>query len=95
MAAKLSHPNICQTYDVAEIDGRLVMSMEYIDGKTLNAYTKPGKLLSRSSWLSQSNVRKIALAVEAAHQKGMIHRDLKPGEYYAVSKLRSATQQDN
>jgi serine/threonine protein kinase len=77
MAAQLSHPNICQVYDVAEIDGRLVMSMEYIPGKTMAAYTKPGKLLSDRQAVTQ--IRKVALAVEAAHQKGMIHRDLKPG----------------
>ena len=77
MAAQLSHPNICQVYDVAEIDGRLVMSMEYIPGKTMAAYTKTGKLLSDRQAVTQ--IRKVALAVEAAHQKGMIHRDLKPG----------------
>ena len=77
MAAQLSHPNICQVYDVAEIDGRLVMSMEYIPGKTMAAYTKPGKLLSDRQAVTQ--IRKVALAVEAAHKKGMIHRDLKPG----------------
>ncbi len=77
MAAKLSHPNICQTYDISEIDGQYVMAMEYIDGKTLNAYTKRGRLLSDR--LAVSLVRKVALAVEVAHQQGMIHRDLKPG----------------
>ncbi len=77
MAAKLSHSNVCQTYDISEIDGQYVMAMEYIDGKTLNAYTKPGKLLSDR--LAVSLVRKVALAVEVAHQQGMIHRDLKPG----------------
>jgi serine/threonine protein kinase len=77
MAAQLSHPNICQTYDVAVIDGQYVMTMEYIEGKTLAAYAKPNKLLGSRQVVTL--VRKVALAVEAAHQKGMIHRDLKPG----------------
>ena len=77
MAASLSHPNICQVFDVAVIDGRHVMAMEYIDGRTLSAYTKPEKLLPERQAVQL--VKKVALAVEAAHQKKMIHRDLKPG----------------
>ena len=77
LAAQLSHPNICQVYDVGLIDGQYVMAMEYIEGKTLAAYTKVGKLLTARQ--AAGFVRKIALAVEVAHQKGLIHRDLKPG----------------
>ena len=77
MAASLSHPNICQVFDVAVIDSRHVMAMEYIDGRTLSAYTKPDKLLPERQAVQL--VKKVALAVEAAHQKKMIHRDLKPG----------------
>jgi|GEM_PF-4156522 len=50
--------------------------MEYIEGRTLAAFTKPGKLLSECQ--AASLVKKVALAVEAAHQQGMIHRALKP-----------------
>ncbi len=77
MAAQLSHPNICHVHDVGVIDGRYVMAMEYIEGKTLAAFTKPGKLLTERQAVLL--VKKVALAVEAAHQKGLIHRDLKPG----------------
>ena|GEM_PF-1199818 len=77
LAAQLSHPNICQVYDVGVIDGQYVMAMEYIDGRTLSAYTKPDKLLSERQ--AAALVKKVALAVEAAHKKNMIHRDLKPG----------------
>jgi len=44
--AQLSHPNICQIHDVGVIDGQYLMAMEYIEGRTLAAFTKPGKLLS-------------------------------------------------
>ncbi len=77
LAAQLSHPNICQIHDVGVIDGQYVMAMEYIEGKTLAAFAKPGKLLSERQVVSL--VKKVALAVEAAHHQGMIHRDLKPG----------------
>ncbi len=77
MAAQLSHINICQIYDVGVIDGQYVMAMEYIDGKTLSGFTKAGKLISERQ--AVYFVRKVAIAVEAAHQKGLIHRDLKPG----------------
>ncbi len=77
MAAQLNHPNICQVYDVSEIDGRFVMAMEYIPGRTLATYTKPDKLLGTRQAVMQ--VRRVAQTMELAHQKGMIHRDLKPG----------------
>ncbi len=77
MVAQLSHPNICQVYDVGIIDAQYVMAMEYIEGKTLGAFTKTGKLLNERH--AVVFIKKVALAVEAAHQKGLIHRDLKPG----------------
>ncbi|HQZ65424.1 MAG TPA: DUF1080 domain-containing protein [Planctomycetaceae bacterium] len=77
MAAQLNHPNICQVYDVSEIDGRFVMAMEYIPGRTLATYTKPDKLLGTRQAVMQ--VRRVAQTMELAHQRGLIHRDLKPG----------------
>lgn len=77
MAAQLSHSNICHVHDIGVIDGQYVMAMEFIEGKTLAAFTKPEKLLSERQ--AAVLIRKVALAVEAAHQKGLIHRDLKPG----------------
>ena len=76
LAAQLTHPNICQIYDVGEIDGQLVMAMEYIEGRDLSTFTKPDKLMSARVVVGL--VKKIALAVETAHRLGMVHRDLKP-----------------
>ncbi len=76
LAAQLTHPNICQIYDVGVIDGQLVMAMEYIEGRDLAAFTKPDKLMSARAAVGL--VKKIALAVDVAHQKGLVHRDLKP-----------------
>lgn len=76
IAAQLGHPNICQVYEFKMIDGRWVMAMEYVEGCTLAMFTRPSTLLkTRDAVLL---VKKIALAMEAAHQKGLIHRDLKP-----------------
>ncbi len=77
LAAALSHPNICQVFDAVVIDGQQLMAMEYINGPTLSTYTRPEKLLPERQAVLL--VKKIALAVEAAHRKKLIHRDLKPG----------------
>jgi serine/threonine protein kinase len=76
-AAVLGHPHICRVYDVGEIDGRDFIAMELIEGKPLSDYIRGGKLPSlRSAALT---VRKLAQALQSAHQQGVIHRDLKPG----------------
>ena len=64
--AALSHPNICQIYDVGP--GYLVL--EYIDGRPLSGPLPPEQVLDVA--------RQIASALQAAHARGIIHRDLKP-----------------
>jgi formylglycine-generating enzyme required for sulfatase activity/predicted Ser/Thr protein kinase len=75
-AATLDHRNICSVYDMGDIDGVHYISMAYIAGRPLTA------LIDRSRPQSQRSVamivRKLALALETAHQAGIIHRDLKP-----------------
>jgi serine/threonine-protein kinase len=75
-ARQVSHPNVCRVYDVDEIDGRLFLSMEYIDGEHL------ASLLTRIGHLPASKVLEIAhqlcAGLAAAHRKGVLHRDLKP-----------------
>lgn len=84
-AARLTqHPNICQVFDFGESDGQPYLAMEYLTGKTLSAFTKPGSLPSQRQ--AAALVRKIALAVQAAHDKGLVHRDLKPGNIMLVAR---------
>ena len=75
-AAILDHANLCPVYDVGRIRGIPYLTMGYIKGQPLSHFVGQGKLLSlrRVAVL----VRKLALALEVAHDKGVIHRDLKP-----------------
>ena len=75
-AATLSHPNLCPVFDVGEIDGRHYIAMAYVQGQTLAAYINPDKPLAQKS--AALILRKVALAMQEAHQSGIIHRDLKP-----------------
>lgn len=75
-AAAVSHANVCQVYDAGEAGGIYYMTMAYIDGTSLSEIIKsdPQMLQTKAALI----IRKVALAVEEAHQLGMIHRDLKP-----------------
>lgn len=75
-AAAIQHPNICPIFDVDEVEGTLFMTMAYIEGRTLSRYVESIEELSMSQTVYM--VRKLALALHAAHERGIIHRDLKP-----------------
>ncbi len=74
-AATLDHPYLCPVHDVGEIDGRLYLTMAYIDGQSLAESTRGKSLPPRQV---AALVGKLALALQEAHAKGVIHRDLKP-----------------
>ncbi len=70
--AQVNHRHVCQIHDWVEHEGSAYIAMEYIEGETLATAGRqmvlPQKLLA---------IRAIALALEAAHAKGIVHRDLK------------------
>jgi len=70
--AALNHPNICTLYDV----GPNYLVMELVEGPTLAEHLKQGAISLEESL---NIARQIAEALETAHQKGITHRDLKPG----------------
>ena len=75
-AATLRHPNICPVYDVGQIEGTHYISMAYIEGHPLSAFIRSGKPQPERQILIV--VRKLAQALEEAHEHGIVHRDLKP-----------------
>jgi predicted Ser/Thr protein kinase len=75
-AATIEHPNICPIYDVGAIDGIPYATMAYLEGRPLSELLKADKRLPQRPVAAV--VRKLALAMQAAHANGVIHRDLKP-----------------
>ncbi len=75
-AAQLSHPNIVIVYDVGNMGRHYFITMEYIEGITLLRYLKEHKRLGIRQILYVAS--KLFSALDYAHQRGIIHRDIKP-----------------
>lgn len=75
-AACLAHPNIVSIFDVGEENGLYYIVMEYIEGITLKEYIKSKGMLS--SLESAEIASQICAALTVAHEKNIIHRDIKP-----------------
>ena len=82
-ASALNHPNICAVYDVGEADGRPYLVMELLEGQTLRDYA--GRQPAEPAVVIALGVQ-IADALEAAHAKGIIHRDIKAGNIMVTGR---------
>ena len=74
--AALSHGNICTIYDIDEYDGQVFIAMECVDGLNLKTYVSRHTLTTPQ--IADMGLQ-ITSALSAAHAKGIVHRDIKPG----------------
>ena len=82
-ASALSHPHICAVYDVGEADGRPFLVMELLEGKTLRDYIGKEPVQPAAA---VALAEQIADALEAAHAKGITHRDIKSGNIMVIAR---------
>lgn len=75
-AAAVSHPSICTIYEIDEFEDRTFIAMEYIEGQTLER-----KLISGAIEVKKTLdiIMDVADGLREAHERGVIHRDIKPG----------------
>jgi eukaryotic-like serine/threonine-protein kinase len=76
LLAAINHPNIAGIYGFEELDGSQYLILEFVEGETL------AQRLSRGALPVEETIdvcRQIAVGLEAAHEAGVVHRDLKPG----------------
>jgi serine/threonine-protein kinase len=76
VARQVSHPNVCRVYDIVEAKGQHFISMEYVDGEDLAAVIRRLGRPSKEKGLQIA--RQLCAGLAAAHDKGVLHRDLKP-----------------
>ncbi|QJW95896.1 serine/threonine-protein kinase [Frigoriglobus tundricola] len=83
--AKLNHPNIVHIHQIGEADGLRYMVLEYVDGRNLRDY------LARKGPpdlpVTLSVMRQVALALQKAHEEGIVHRDIKPENILVTRKV--------
>jgi serine/threonine-protein kinase len=76
LAQKVTHSNVCRVHDLGEVDGIVYISMEFVEGQTLEDLIQSVGHLSPKQTVHLG--RQVCAGLQAIHERGIVHRDLKP-----------------
>jgi serine/threonine-protein kinase len=82
MAASIDHPNIVPVYEAGEVEGLLYIAMRHVQGEDLRTAVQREGALPPARALSV--IVQVAAALDTAHARGLVHRDVKPGNILLV-----------
>ena len=89
LAASLDHPNVVPVYEAGEADGRLSSPCGYVDGTDLRALLRREGALEPARAIALA--AQVADALDAAHARGLVHRDVKPSNILPTSRTGGST----
>ena len=82
-ASAIDHPNVAHIYEIGEAEGIRFLAMQYVEGQTLAARSADSPLETKE--ILELGVQ-VADALDAAHAKGIVHRDIKPGNLMVTER---------